>query len=93
VKIYLVNDGSTDNTANILEPFAKNTNITVMHHEQNRGLSTARNSGINAGKGEVICFLDSDMVVKQNWIESHILVLSEKGIIGVIGDIKLPETE
>jgi len=93
VKIYLVNDGSTDNTANILEPFAKNTNITVMHHEQNRGLSTARNSGINAGKGEVICFLDSDMVVKQNWIESHIIVLSDKGIVGVIGDIKLPETE
>jgi len=93
VKIYLINDGSTDNTANILESFANNTNITVILHEQNRGLSTARNSGINAGRGEVICFLDSDMVVKQNWIESHILVLSEKGIVGVIGDIKLPETE
>ena len=93
VKIYLINDGSTDNTPNILESFSNNTNITVILHEQNRGLSIARNSGINAGKGEVICFLDSDMVVKQNWIESHILVLSEKGIIGVIGDIKLPETE
>ena len=93
VKIYLINDGSTDNTPNILESFSNNTNITVILHEQNRGLSTARNAGINAGRGEVICFLDSDMVVKQNWIESHILVLSEKGIIGVIGDIKLPETE
>ena len=47
--IIVVNDGSTDNTANILESFANNTNITVILHEQNRGLSTARNSGINAG--------------------------------------------
>jgi len=91
VKIYMINDGSTDNTANILESFANNTNITVIHHEQNKGLSKTRNSGINAGNGEVICFLDSDMVVKQNWIESHVFILSEKGIVGVIGDSKLPK--
>ena len=93
VKIYLINDGSTDNTANILESFANNTNVSVINHVQNKGLSAARNSGINAGNSEIICFLDSDMVVKQNWIESHVLTLSEKGIVGVIGDSKLPPNE
>ena len=93
IKIYLINDGSTDNTTNILETFANNANVSVIHHEQNKGLSKTGNSGINTGNGEVICFLDSDMVVKQNWIESHVFILSEDKIVGVIGDSKLPKAE
>ena len=93
VKIYLVNDGSTDNTAELLESFSNQSNVTVIHHERNKGLASARNTGIKAGNGEVICFLDSDMVVKQNWIKSHIQVLSDKNVVGVIGDSKIPEGE
>ena len=93
IAIYLVNDGSTDTTEEILDSFAHHKQVHIILLESNSGLSTARNAGIKAGKGEVIFFLDSDMVVKQNWIESHILVLSEKGIVGVIGDSKLPKSE
>ncbi len=93
IAIYLVNDGSTDTTGDILDSFAHYKHVHIIHLKQNNGLSTARNAGIKAGSGETIFFLDSDMVVKQNWIESHILVLSEKGIVGVVGDIKLAEKE
>ena len=93
IAIYLVNDGSTDTTEEILDSFAHHKQVHIILLESNSGLSTARNAGIKAGKGEVIFFLDSDMVVKQNWIESHILVLSEKGIVGAIGDSKLPKSE
>ena len=93
VKIYLINDGSTDNTTNILKSFGNNANVSVIHHNRNKGLSATRNSGIKVGNGEVICFLDSDMVVKQDWIESHILFLSENEIFGVIGDSKPPKDE
>jgi len=93
IAIYLVNDGSTDTTEEILDSFAHHKQVHIILLESNSGLSTARNAGIKAGKGEVIFFLDSDMVVKQNWIESHILVLSEKGIVGAIGDSKLPTSE
>ncbi len=93
VKIYLVNDGSTDNTAELLESFSNRSNVYVIQHERNKGLASARNSGIKAGSGDVICFLDSDMVVKQNWIKALIKVLSDNNVVGVIGDSKIPDGE
>ncbi|MFQ6677348.1 MAG: glycosyltransferase [Fidelibacterota bacterium] len=93
VKIYLVNDGSTDHTAELLGSFSNQSNITVIHHERNKGLASSRNSGIRAGNGDVICFLDSDMVVKQNWIKMQTQVLSNNNVVGVIGDSKMPKNE
>ena len=93
VKTYIINDGSTDHTAELLESFSNLSNITIIHHEHNKGLASARNSGIKAGKGEVICFLDSDMVVKKNWIQSHINVLNDNNVVGVIGDSQIPGSE
>ncbi len=93
VKFYLINDGSTDHTAELLESFSNQSNITVIHHERNKGLASARNSGIKAGNGNIICFLDSDMIVKQNWIKLHIQILSDNNVVGVIGDSKIPGSE
>jgi len=93
VKIYLINDGSTDNTAELLESFSKQSNVTVIHHGRNNGLASARNTGIKAGKGNIICFLDSDMVVRKDWLKSHTQILSDTNVVGVIGDSKIPEGE
>jgi len=90
--IYLVNDGSSDETGDILESFAKHQQIQVIHHKVNKKLSAARNTGINAGKGEVICFLDSDMVVNKNWVETHVNILSDMKIVGAVGDQIPPKT-
>ena len=89
--IYLINDGSTDQTGTILDFFYSHSYIKIIHLEKNSGLSTARNEGINAGNGEVILFLDSDMVVQDNWINEHIRALGENNIVGVIGDSILPK--
>jgi glycosyltransferase involved in cell wall biosynthesis len=53
----VVDDGSTDNTPNVLQSFA--SQITVLH-QPNRGLASARNTGFKAAKGKYILFLDSD---------------------------------
>ena len=90
ITIYLVNDGSTDTTGEILDSFAHHKQVHIIHLESNSGLSTARNAGIKAGNGETIFFLDSDMVVKQNWITAHLNTLKGTGIIGVVGDSLLP---
>lgn len=65
-EIILVDDGSTDGSglladqlASRLSPLASSPTIQVIHQE-NRGLSGARNTGIEAAQGEYICFVDSD---------------------------------
>lgn len=58
-EIILVDDGSTDGSGLLADQLASLPNIRVIHQE-NRGLSGARNTGIAAARGEYICFVDSD---------------------------------
>ncbi len=82
---YFVNDASTDKTAEILDGFNNYEHITVIHHEENLGLSSARNTGINKCNADLIAFLDGDMTVKNNWLGSF-LPYFNKNIIAVMGD-------
>ncbi|CBK75176.1 Glycosyltransferase [Butyrivibrio fibrisolvens 16/4] len=60
LEIILVDDGSADNSGDICEKHAaKDSRIRVIHQE-NQGLSGARNSGLDVATGEYIFFLDSD---------------------------------
>ena len=60
LEIICVNDGSTDNSINILEEFAqKDTRVRIIT-QKNGGLSNARNTGIDNAAGDYIMFLDSD---------------------------------
>lgn len=72
LEIILIDDGSPDNCGNICDEYAnKDTRIKVIHQE-NQGLSGARNSGLNIAKGEYIYFIDSDDYIKKNTFEDMI---------------------
>lgn len=65
----LVNDGSTDESEKILEAYAgKDERIRVIHQE-NQGVSTARNEGIRNATGEYVLFIDSDDYVLETYLE------------------------
>ena len=69
LEIVLVDDGSTDKGKVICDRYGtQNTNVKVIH-QQNQGLSAARNTGIEASTGEWICFIDSDDYIEENMLE------------------------
>lgn len=60
-EFLLVDDRSTDGTPDLLERAARDLpGAVVLRHEQNGGLATARNTGLDAARGEYIAFMDGD---------------------------------
>lgn len=71
-EIIIVNDGSKDNSLSIANNFAKfHSNITIISQE-NKGLSAARNKGLNNAKGDYVWFVDSDDWILENCIKNII---------------------
>jgi len=64
--MILVDDGSTDNSATMVDEIARTDNRISVIHQCNQGLSAARNTGIKAAKGRYITFIDSDDFIAQD---------------------------
>lgn len=69
-EVIVVNDGSTDNVLDVLKSYDKP--ISVISQE-NKGVSVARNIGIENAKGDYICFLDAD----DKWFPNHLEVIQK----------------
>ena len=68
-EIIVIDDGSTDNSAAIVEQFAAKDNRIVIIHQENKGLSEARNTGIKAACGNWITFVDSDDMLAPRFLQ------------------------
>ncbi len=61
IEIIVVNDGSTDSTLKVLEPYqAKHPDILRIITKKNGGVSSSRNAGMDAATGEWVWFCDAD---------------------------------
>ena len=78
LEILIVDDGSNDNTLNILRLLQKtDTRIQVIHQE-NGGPSRARNVGLDMAKGEFILFVDADDWIESNCIQQAVLAIKKE---------------
>lgn len=72
--ITVVDDGSTDRTAEI----AESLDCTVLRTETNRGPGHARNLGARHAQSPILLFVDSDCVVPRNWVERCATLFAER---------------
>lgn len=79
----IVNDGSTDQSLSVIEPFLTDRRFSVIT-TPNRGLASARNKGIETAKGEYIYFLDSDDLIAPNLIEILVDQFNKDNSIDVV---------
>ena len=67
IEIIIINDGSFDNTDKICEEYLKTYNCIRYHRNSRKGVSAARNTGLDYAKGKYILFVDSDDYVLDNF--------------------------
>lgn len=70
IEIILVDDGSTDHSGEICDKYADQHSVIRVIHQENQGLSGARNHGIAEAKGEYISLVDSDDFVSKDFIQA-----------------------
>lgn len=76
--LILVDDGSTDISGEICDNFAAKDRRILVIHKKNQGVSSARNSGIDASKGDFMMFVDADDYLDEYLLEKLVSNESEK---------------
>ena len=74
-----VDDGSTDGSGEILDEYAAKDGRIKVFHTENRGVSEARNFGIDSASGEYVTFLDGDDVYERSWLEGFWRLIRDTG--------------
>lgn len=89
LEVLFVDDCGTDDSIAKLEACIASVeegDVKILHHTRNRGLSAARNTGLEVATGDYVYFLDSDDDITSDCIKSLVAPLSERKYDLIIGD-------
>lgn len=86
-EVVFVDDGSKDNTQEILKDFPWVVNV----RQENKGLSFARNVGAKTATGEIVVYTDSDCEADEDWLYYIALALKRSGHAGMGGPNLIPD--
>ncbi|NMA65036.1 MAG: glycosyltransferase family 2 protein [Clostridiaceae bacterium] len=81
VEVIVIDNGSTDDTMNLLDEFQLKYPMKTIRIEGNRGIAYGRNTGIYEAEGDILIFHDSDMIASKDFIKNHIEMHEELGIV------------
>lgn len=87
-ELILVDDGSPDNCGAICDSYAEQDARVRVIHQENGGLSAARNAGIEAARGEYLTFIDSDDLITEDCLETLYLTLKKTKADIAVGDMQ-----
>lgn len=79
LQIILIDDGSTDKSGQLCDEFAKTDERIQVYHQNNQGMSVARNNGIKMAIGDYIGFVDSDDIIHPKMYEHLLKALKNSG--------------
>lgn len=88
-EVLLVDDGSTDASSAVCSQYAENSKVRLIRLETNRGTAAARNMGLEAARGEFICFLDSDDSLAIDAVEVMVAAAKRSRADVVIGGMSI----
>jgi glycosyltransferase involved in cell wall biosynthesis len=89
LEIIVINDGSTDNTADVLRGFT-DTRIRYIDHGVNRGLLATLTEGFSAARGEYVARIDADDRYRPHFLQETIPILEARPEVGLVyGDVAL----
>lgn len=85
IEIVCVNDGSTDNSVEIIKSFEnKYKNFIFLNNEENRGVIYSRNFAIKNCNGTYILPLDADDIIEPTYVEKAVKILDNNSNIGIV---------
>jgi glycosyltransferase involved in cell wall biosynthesis len=68
-EVIVIDDGSKDNTNEMVKSFLRNKNLKYFKFEKNQGVCKARNKGISLARYEIVVNMDHDCIPKKDWLE------------------------
>lgn len=93
LEVLVIDNKSTDHTKEVCESWAQKIPQLQYHFEPIPGLLSGRHRGAEASAGEILCFIDDDVILSPTWIDSIAEIMSNQAEIKLLTGPNLPKFE